>query len=327
MKKYNVIFEDFAERFELAIRIAALIIAVSFGMVVILAGARNAAAASLRSEGVIAGDYIRLGDVFDGVKNADYVLGPAPQPGKDMILNARTLYKIASALDVDWKPSSSTDQLVLRREAIVVPQAEITAALENKIRETGVDNKFTVEYTNAVHDLVLPAGTEAGLEITAFNYDPQRDTFSAIVVAPTAENPIKRATLTGRVERLISVPVLKNTLRSGDVIGSLDIDYVELAQHKIATGTILEEKDLVNMTPRRVLVSGKPVALNDLERPKMVERGDAVTLVFDNGPMQLTVKGKSLQSGAIGDTIRVSNLDSNKNLQGTITAHREVTIR
>lgn len=317
-------FKDFVQKFELAVRIATLIFSVSFGMVVILAGA--ASAATLRTDAVISGDYIRLGDIFDGVKNAEYVLGPAPQPGHDMILNARTLYKIASSLDVDWQPASSADQLILRREAVVIPQSDISAALEPEIKKTGVDTHFSITFTNTVNDIVLPAGSDETLEVTAFRFDPQRDVFNAVIVAPSADNPLKRISVTGKVERMISVPVLKNSLKNGDIIGALDVDYIELSQNRIATGTILEEKDLINMTPRRVAASGKPLTMNDLESPKMVDRGDAVTLIFANGPIMLTVKGKSLQAGAMGDTVRVANSDSNKNLQGIVTAHREVTI-
>jgi len=126
---------------------------------------------------------------------------------------------------------------------------------------------------------------------------------------------------------LVAVPVLKNTLKNGDIIGAMDIDWIDLPQTKIPNGAILNEKDIVNMTPRRTAASGKPVNANDLEHPKMVDRGDAVTLIFENGPMVLTAKGKALQAGAMGDTVRVSNSDSNKNLQGVVTAHREITIR
>src|SRR5690606_6979253 len=94
--------KNFAENFSLATRVALLVFAIGFGMVVLVAGAKSALVASLRNEGIVTGDYIRLGDIFDGVKNAYYVLGPAPQPGKDMILNARTLYKIAAAVNVIW---------------------------------------------------------------------------------------------------------------------------------------------------------------------------------------------------------------------------------
>jgi len=323
----KTMIRDFLENFELAVRIALFIFSISVGMVVLLAGAKQALAASLRSEAMITGDYIKLGDIFSGVENAEYILGPAPQPGKDMILNARTLYKIASALDVEWSPSSSAEQIVLKREAAIIPQTEITVTLEEKLKADGLDGKFSIGYTNAPTDIILPFGSEETIEITAFNFDPTKDTFNAVLVAPSAENPLKRISTSGRVERMISVPVLKNTLRAGDVIGTMDLDYIDLPQNRIANGTVLDEKDLVNMTPRRVIAGGKPVITNELEHPKMVDRGDAVTLIFNNGPMVLTVKGKSLQAGAMGDTVRVSNMDSNKNLQGVVTAHREITIR
>ncbi len=311
---------------DIAARIMLLVFTITFGMIVILIGSREALASSLRSDAVITGDYIKLGDIFDGTENADYVLGPAPAPGKDMVLNARTLYKIATALDVEWKPATSAEQIILRREAVVIPQDDITSALEEKIRDD-VKESFSISYMTRPSEIVLPAGTEDGFEITAFHFDVQKDTFNASIVAPSAENPIKRTNVSGRVERLVSVPVLKNSLKNGDIIGALDIDYIELSKNKIASGVVMQESNIVNMTPRRTMASGKPILLNDLESPKMVDRGDLITLVFDDGIMYLTTKGKALQAGAIGDTVRVSNIDSDKNLQGVITGHREVTIR
>lgn len=319
--------QDFLFCMRIGIRIAVFLFAITFGTVILIAGAKAASAASLRDEGVITGDYILLGDIFDSVKNAEYVLGPAPQPGKEMILNARTLYKIASALEVEWAPSSSAEQIILRREASIVPQSEIVSTLEEKLRKSGVDEKFTITLTTVPDSVVLPANTPSSLEITAFNFDLQRDSFNAVIVAPSAENPLKRFNVSGNVERLTAIPVLKGSLKNGDIISSMDIDWIDLPKNRIAAGTLMNESDLVNMTPRRVASAGKPLNLNDLERPKMVDRGDSITLVFETGTMVLTAKGKALQAGAIGDSIRVANLDSNKSLQGTVTAHREVTIR
>ena len=323
----TVATREFLERLELAARIALFIFSISVGMVVLLAGTKQALAATLRAESIISGDYIKLGDIFNGTKNAEYILGPAPAPGKDMVLNARTLYKIAAALDVDWSPSSSTEQIVLKREASVIPEVEIGTVLESELKKAGVEDKFTLHFMNPPGDIVLPANAATTMEVTAFNFDAQKDNFNAVIVAPSAENPLKRVSVSGRIDRLVAVPVLKNSLKNGDIIGAMDIDFIDIPNNRIANGTILDEKDLVNMTPRRVLHGGKPVIINELEHPKMVDRGDAITLIFANGPMMLTVKGKSMQAGALGDTVRVSNTDSNKNLQGVVTAHREVTIR
>lgn len=318
---------DFLEKLELAARIALFIFSLSFGMVVLLAGTKQALAASLRPEAIITGDYIKLGDIFEGTKNAEYILGPAPAPGKDMVLNARTLYKIAAALDIDWSPSSSAEQIVLKRESSVIPETEIGNAIEAKLKESGVEDKFTLHFMTAPGNIVLPANADTTLEITAFNFDAQKDNFNAVIVAPSAANPVKRISVSGRIDRLVAVPVLKNSLKNGDIIGAMDIDFIDIPNNRVANGTILDEKDLMNMTPRRVLHGGKPVIINELEHPKMVDRGDAITLIFANGPMMLTVKGKSMQAGALGDTVRVSNTDSNKNLSGVVTAHREVTVR
>ncbi|PZO86519.1 MAG: hypothetical protein DI626_06300, partial [Micavibrio aeruginosavorus] len=219
---------DFIETFELAARIALFILSISVGVVVLLAGTKQALAASLRGDSVIAGEHIRLGDIFENTKNADYVLGPAPQPGKEMVLNAKTLYRIASSLNVDWNPSSSMDQIILRREAAVIPSAEITSALEQNVRKSGVDTSFSIAYISAPEDIILPAGEDETVEVSAFNFNPQNDFFTAVVVSPSAKNPLKRINVSGRVERLIAVPVLKNSLKNGDVIGSLDIDFIEL---------------------------------------------------------------------------------------------------
>lgn len=319
--------KEWIKSIDLAARIAAFIIAVTVMSVFLVAGAKRVFAADLRTDGTITGDYIRLGDIFDGTKNGEYVLGPAPAPGKEMILNAKTLYKIASALEVDWKPNSAQEQIILRRDASVLPQTEITAALEKKLKENGVSDKFTIDYMNAPSDFILPAGTEKTIEVTAFQFDPNSDHFEAVVVSPSAEKPVKRASVSGRIERLVAVPVLRNSLKNGDIIGVQDIDWIDMAQNKIPAGTAMTEKDLIDMTPKRVAAAGKPMLLLDLTPPKMVDRGDAITLVFETGAMTLTAKGKALQDGALGDMVRVANTDSNKSLQGVVTAHREVTIR
>ena len=85
-------------------------------------GSKMAMAASLKQISVVSDDVLRLGDVFDNIsRNADYVLGAAPKPGEDMVLNARTLYRIASAMDVEWRPATSGDSITIRREANIIP--------------------------------------------------------------------------------------------------------------------------------------------------------------------------------------------------------------
>jgi len=284
-------------------------------------------AAQLKTESVVEGDYVRLGHLFDGVENADYVLGAAPAPGQDMIINARALERIANAMNISWTPATMTEQVILRRDATVLGEMEILQAIEEALKSDGVSESFSITLTDSLSPIILPSDTPATVEVGTLSFDPSRDVFTVRLGAPSFEKAVKTFTLSGRIERTISVPVLKNSLKSGDIIGTMDLDWIDLPRKNITPDIVLNEHDLINKTPRRFMASGKPVSMNDLQSPKMVDRGDMITLVFENGPMVLTTKGKSLQAGAMGDVVRVSNMDSNKNLQGVVTAHREVTIR
>ena len=57
-----------------------------------------------------------------------------------------------------------------------------------------------------------------------------------------------------------------------------------------------------------------------------VERNQIVTIVYRRGGLVLTARGKSLDPGAIGDTINVVNTQSKRILQAEITRAGVVTI-
>lgn len=313
---------------DLYIRAFILIVAVTFGIVFLFAGARAALAASLKTTSVISGDTLKLGDVFDGLsaEKANYVLGPAPQPGQDMVLNANTLIRVALSLDLPWRPSSSADQIVIRRNATVVSEDDIRAAINNALKEKGVEGNFNLMLAGSVPKMVLPAELPATVEIAEMKFDPAKDWFEVSLSAPSAATTVTRASMTGRIQRLVSVPTLTRTLRNGDIINAADISWIEIDAKNLQNDQLLTEKDFIGKTPRRMVNAGKPVRDNELQRPVLVDRGDMVTLVYKTGPITLTAKGKALQGGAAGDLVKFVNIASNRTLDGFISADHEITV-
>lgn len=312
----------------LSLRIILLVTAVGMGIAFLFAGARMALAASLRPAVTITGDVLTVGDLFDGLdeKKASTVLGPAPQPGRDMTLNAQTLLRVALALDLPWRPSSAADQIVVSRSVTKIGEETVTSLIEEGLKAKGLSGNFNLVYSSGKPEMILPPSQPATAEIHSLRYDPQRGTFEAVLSAPSAATQIAALTVTGRVQRMVSMPVLKNTLRAGDIIGHSDIDWIEMEENGLAPDIIVNEDKLANMTPRRVIAAGRPIRAADLLPPQLVERGDTVTLVFADGPMLLTAQGKALQNGAKGDLIRVVNLASNRSIEGLVSADREITV-
>lgn len=290
-------------------------------------GAKSAMAASLKPVSVVTSDTITLGDLFENVgRNEDYVIGAAPQPGRDMTLNARTLYRIASALDVSWRPTSTSDQITIRREATIVPYNSIETSLRNSLNEKGVSGRYDIKLTNGKPSIVLPRDTMENVEVSAVNYDHDKDYFTATLVAPSVENPIEKMKVSGVINRLVSIPVLSNNLQNGDIIGDNDIQMVDISQNDIQHNMITKKDDLIGLTPRRIIYAGKFIQSDSLIKPQLVGRGDSVSITFKEGPLVLTAKGKALQSGAKGDIVRVTNASSSRTVDAVIIGENQVIV-
>lgn len=311
-------------------RLIVLILAMTIGVMFVLIGGRNAlAAATLKPTAIITSSVFTVGDIFGGLAQdkADKVLGPAPQPGQDMVLNARTLMRIAMALDLPWQPSSSMEQVVVRRAATLISSDEIRSELTNSLKEKGIEGNFELVFVSMPNpQIILPHGETAAVEVTNVHYDPQHDRFEAMLAAPSKENPLAELAITGKVERLVPVPVLKKTLSSGDIINAYDLAWVDMKSSALQHDIILNADELVGMTPRRMLESGKPVRDLDLERPQLVARGDTITITYYDGPMLLTAQGKAMQGGAKGDMIRVVNTSSNRTIDAFVEEQYVVTV-
>ncbi|MFN3827064.1 MAG: flagellar basal body P-ring formation chaperone FlgA [Micavibrio sp.] len=309
-------------------RLLVLVACLTFGMIFLFAGARVALAASLRPVSVINDNVLRVGDIFEGLseEKANTVLGPAPQPGKEMVLNASTLMKISSALNLPWRPASTADQITIRREATVIGSDIVETLVKEKLFESGLSDHYRLNMSGGFSDIILPADLPQQAEISRFNFNPEKDRFEAVIAAPSASNPVREMTVTGYVERMISIPVLSSSLKNGDVISSADIDYIDVLQRDVQRDYVIDAEAMIGMTPRRMVMAGKPVRDLELENPQIINRGSSITLIYKDGAMTLSARGKSMQNGAKGDLIRVVNMSSNRTMEGIVTAENEVTV-
>ncbi|MEM6812212.1 MAG: flagellar basal body P-ring formation chaperone FlgA [Pseudomonadota bacterium] len=312
----------------LALKAACLLIAIFCLGIGAMIGTKAAMAASLKPITVVEGDVLRLGDIFEGVhSNKDYVIGAAPQPGQDMVLNARTLYRIAVAMDLPWRPQTMGDQVTIRREAQIISYNQIEDQIRNSLKDNGLVGNFTIELSNGQPSIVLPNNAEQNVEVASFTFDRNKDLFDAVIVAPSTENPIRRMSIKGRVDRLVNVPVLRVALQNGDIISENDIEIIEVSEKELQHNVILDVNDMVGLTPRRIAYAGRFVLDGILERPKLIERGDRITIRYQKGALNLTAKGKALQGGAKGDIVRVSNNASSQTITAIVEGNKMVIVQ
>ncbi len=317
------------QAFDLAFRIAVLVFALTIGASFILFGATHARAASLKPHITLTHNVLTVGDLFAGIPEemATRVLGPAPQPGQEMVLNARTLMRVAIAMDLPWRPASSAEQAVIRRSATTVSANMVRNKILPALYDQGLDGRFDLSFQGGeAPEIVLPGDQPATIEIITLDYSPHNGSFTAKIAAPSRSNPLYEATLRGTVEHLVSVPVLRGNVQRGDIISSRDLDWTEMKVSQLQDGFVTRAEDLVGMTPRRMAVAGRPLRDQDLERPRLVSRGDTVTILYNDGPLNLTAKGRVMQHGSKGDMVRVVNLASNRSIDAFVRDQSIVTV-
>lgn len=313
----------------LAFRFAVLMFAIAAGVVTLIACAKTAQAANLRSTVVLDGDTLTAGDIFSGIdqEKAARILGPAPQPGHDMVLNAVTLMRVANALNIPWRPNSAADQAVIRRAATIVDEGMIRGLVADSLKANGVDGSFRLAFIGNEPKLVLPHSQDARAEVIDIRFDTHNNRFNATLVAPSRDEPLARTQVIGTLERLIEVPVLRDAVRNGDIIGAQHLQWIEVTRRDIQADTVINAEHLLGMTPRRMLMPGKPVRQSELDTPKLVSRGQTITIIYEDGPIALSAKGRALQDGAKGETVRVVNIASNRSIQATVTDEQLVSVQ
>jgi len=281
--------------------------------------------AELKTDSVIAGDTVTVGDVFrDSGESSSRYLAPAPAPGSALTLKVPDLTRISDAFGLGWTPDTPNDHAVIRRAAAdIVDRYAIEAALQEKISAMMSGQKFDTDISDHNLSLRVPTDGAKTVQVDDMKIDLAKNHFTALISAGAGT----RKEVQGRVYALAQVPVLKNPMRPGDVIGAEDVDYLDMRATDISSSTVVEAAKIIGMTPRRGISAMKPVAIADLEQPMMVKKGDLVTVMLKSGILNLTVQGRALQNGSEGEAVRVVNTASNRTLEGIVTGSQTVAVQ
>lgn len=302
-----------------------------FALVLWMGGAsslRAEALVSLRAASEIKGSAIRLSDVFDGVsQDKDMDLALAPEPGKSVTYNVQVLAALAEKHGLIWKPQSLLDSAVLTRASVQVTPEMIREKIVRKISEIEKLDVQAVDIDLGAHKLgaFLPVEANPVFDLNKFSYDAQNRRFQTEVVIPTKGAPITQA-VTGRVIIRRDVPVLAHYLQAGTVIGPGDLTWQTMEEDRIARNVLMEAPQIIGLELRTDRGQGDMLRERDLLPPRLVTRGSLVTIKIETPLMRITARGKSLQDGAKGDVVRVTNLQSKRVLEGTVESSGIVRI-
>lgn len=126
-------------------------------------------------------------------------------------------------------------------------------------------------------------------------------------------------------ERILPVPSV--TIYPGDTINeSMLKDRSFPENYRYRTAVIESPRVLTGKMARRTLLPGEPIPMNAVDDPKLVTRGTQTQIVFEEGGLSIMGIGIPLQSGTLGETIQVKNIDSGRIITGRVQPDGRVRI-
>ena len=223
---------------------------------------------------------------------------------------------------------SQNDYIVLSRAATIIDGDTIKEALSEYLKSHhDTHNKFELSFHGEFTEIVLPEGSPATFDITSLDFNPASGRFNAALSAPSKDVPKERVRVNGRMHKLIDVPVLRDTIRKGTRITKSDVRVISLRDDRISHDVIVNPHNVIGMTPRRMVKAGELIKAEEITTPKLVERGQSVTMIYENGGLNLTALGRALENGSKGDVVKVVNATSSRTVDALVTGDQEVTIR
>ncbi|MDP9127770.1 MAG: flagellar basal body P-ring formation chaperone FlgA [Pseudomonadota bacterium] len=273
---------------------------------------------------------VKLSDIFEGIPpDADRDIAQSPPPGKQVSYDVAVLTRVAKKYDLDWKPQSIADHVVITTSCSRITSDMIKDAVTAKIQARAA-SKFNgsvdVTFDNRALEIDLPMDHVPDYAIANFDFDSQSKRFHGDIVADTPAGPVS-VPVTGRATFKRLIPVLAKRLEGGTVIGASDITEIEVNEEHIKATMITDSSQLIGREVRRDTDGGEVLLAQDVIAPRFVTRGSLVTLRIETPFMLLTAQGKALQDGAQGDVVRVTNTQSNRLVEGTVEGPGLVRIK
>jgi len=310
--------------------IGALSILITAAMALLLVGgpahsapSKQAAPVTLRSQVTVDAAVVTLDDVFEGVgTDGSRVIARAPRPGHRTTLNARWLWRTARVHGLAWRPMSRQDVVTVERSSLTVSAHEIRARLLDALGSRVAGDDVELELDNPDLTMHLPVDADPRLNVSRLAYDPRSGRVSAVV----GDAGGQRISVAGKVYRMAEAPVPTRRLGVGHIVRERDLQWITVRASALDRNVLVDEQLIVGQAARRPLTEGRPIRTGDVEPPLLVQRKGMVTITLETPRMKLTAQGRALEDGALGDVVRIENIQSRRTIEATVTGPNAVTV-
>jgi flagella basal body P-ring formation protein FlgA len=123
--------------------------------------------------------------------------------------------------------------------------------------------------------------------------------------------------LAGASRGNVEVLAYARSLATGEMVQPEDLVWVKMAASP--SDAPRDADAVIGMTVKRPLRQGSAASLRDVSTPQVIKAGDIVAVTYEDAGVALTLQGKAMSAGAVGESLMVQNTASKKIIETVVT--------
>jgi flagella basal body P-ring formation protein FlgA len=301
------------------------------------AAAPQPAAAKLRLKPdlILSRDIVSFGDLITGLSPQD-AMRPAfraPALGETGTIQVARIVDAAlkngilrEAQELDARGIA---QVVVTRAARRITGVDVEAAVKAALLERyGFDSRaFALVLDGGAPSVVVEPELSGDLVAVEMNYDPRARRVTGRLTMPgSAATRLKPVRVSGQLVETVEVVVPLRPVPRGETLFAGDLTIERRPRDGQANDVLSDIKAAVGKVAKRALIAGAVLRASDVQREEIVTRGEIVSIVYEARGLQLSMRGRANEGGALGDVITITNPQSKRQLQGTVTGPGRVNV-
>ena len=296
-----------------------------------ITGAIPPSTPALKRDVTVSGEIVRIGDLIEhaGVKGRVPIFR-APDLGQTGMVAAARVVEAVRTHGYTIVETRGVREVAVTRASRIITVKDIEERLAATIAAqpgVGAVQDLTVTIDRDARAIQLEPSATAELQATRVYYEPRSGRFDVTFELP-GSTLARRLPLryVGTAIETVKTVVAARSFARNEVVKASDLVIERRPKAEIRGDIVRSVGDAAGLAVRRAVRAGEPLRTVDLTKPDIVQRNEAVTLIYEAPGLMLTMRGKALESGAQGDVVNVLNIHSKRTVQGTVSGPSQVTI-
>ena len=123
--------------------------------------------------------------------------------------------------------------------------------------------------------------------------------------------------LAGAPRGNVEVLAYARSLATGEIVQPEDLVWTKMAASP--PDAPRDADAVIGMTVKRPLRQGSAASLRDVSTPQVIKAGDIVAVTYEDAGVALTLQGKAMAAGTVGESLMVQNTASKKIIETVVT--------